>query len=129
MLISTLIWGDISWYRSLLRAHILWNYTTESGKICIIPTFTSNFIDASRYHDPITVVLCVDGNEVVFVVHVLLNIMYFSLSQIFMFCMYTKILEVNLFAFAYRLFHEDFSSIIGDFCIGTHSFFPALYVF
>ena len=30
---------------------------------------------------------------------------------------YTKILEVNLFAFAYRLFYEDFSSIIGDFCI------------
>ena len=30
---------------------------------------------------------------------------------------YTKILEVNLFAFAYRLFHEDFSSIIGAFCI------------
>ena len=29
--------------------------------------------------------------------------------------LYTKILEVNLFAFAYRLFHEDFSSIIGDF--------------
>ena len=26
---------------------------------------------------------------------------------------YTKILEVNLFAFAYRLFHEDFSSING----------------
>ena len=25
----------------------------------------------------------------------------------------TKILEVNLFAFAYRLFHEDFSSING----------------
>ena len=24
---------------------------------------------------------------------------------------YTKILQVNLFAFAYRLFHEDFSSI------------------
>ena len=24
---------------------------------------------------------------------------------------YTKILEVNLFAFAYRLFHEDFSPI------------------
>ena len=30
--------------------------------------------------------------------------------------LYTKILEVNLFAFAYRLFHEDFSSIIGNFC-------------
>ena len=29
--------------------------------------------------------------------------------------LHTKILEVNLFAFAYRLFHEDFSSIIGDF--------------
>ena len=27
--------------------------------------------------------------------------------------LYTKILEVNLFAFAYRLFHEDFSSING----------------
>ena len=27
---------------------------------------------------------------------------------------YTKILEVKLFAFAYRLFHEDFSSIDGD---------------
>ena len=25
----------------------------------------------------------------------------------------TKILDVNLFAFAYRLFHEDFSSIDG----------------
>ena len=25
--------------------------------------------------------------------------------------LYTKILEVHLFAFAYRLFHEDFSSI------------------
>ena len=24
--------------------------------------------------------------------------------------LYTKILEVNLFAFAYRLFHDDFSS-------------------
>ena len=31
--------------------------------------------------------------------------------------LYTKILEVNSFAFAYRLFHENFSSIIGDFCI------------
>ena len=30
--------------------------------------------------------------------------------------LHAKILEVNLFAFAYRLFHEDFSSIIGVFC-------------
>ena len=30
---------------------------------------------------------------------------------------YTKILEVNLFAFAYRLFHEDFSSIDGTFFV------------
>ena len=29
--------------------------------------------------------------------------------------LYTKILEVNLFAFAYRLFHEDFSPIDGIF--------------
>ena len=27
--------------------------------------------------------------------------------------LYTKILEVDLFAFAYRLFHEDFSPING----------------
>ena len=27
--------------------------------------------------------------------------------------LYTKILEVDLFAFAYRLFHEDFSSVNG----------------
>ena len=27
--------------------------------------------------------------------------------------LYTKILEVNLFAFAYRLLHEDFSPING----------------
>ena len=27
--------------------------------------------------------------------------------------LYTKILKVNLFAFAYRLFHEDFSSVDG----------------
>ena len=27
--------------------------------------------------------------------------------------LYTKILEVNLFAFAYRLFHEDLSPING----------------
>ena len=29
--------------------------------------------------------------------------------------LYTKILEVNLFAFAYRLFHRDFSPINGTF--------------
>ena len=28
--------------------------------------------------------------------------------------LYTKILEVHLFAFAYRLFHEDFSPFDGD---------------
>ena len=31
--------------------------------------------------------------------------------------LYTKILEVNLFAFAYRLFHRDFSPINGTYCI------------
>ena len=31
-----------------------------------------------------------------------------SLSYIYIY-IYTKILEVNLFAFAYRLFHRDFS--------------------
>ena len=41
---------------------------------------------------------------------------------------YTKILEVNLFAFAYRLFHRDFSPINGTFCIGTHSFSSFMYI-
>ena len=34
---------------------------------------------------------------------------------------YTKILEVNLFALAYRLFHDDFSSVDGA-LHGTHPF-------
>ena len=36
--------------------------------------------------------------------------------------LYTKILEVNLFAFAYRLFCRDFSPLDGTYCMGTHSF-------
>ena len=35
--------------------------------------------------------------------------------------LYTKILEVNLFAFAYRLFQEDFSSIDGTFYMYIYS--------
>ena len=34
----------------------------------------------------------------------------------------TKILEVNLFAFAYRLFRRDFSPLDGTYCMGTHCF-------
>ena len=37
----------------------------------------------------------------------------------------TKILEVNLFAFAYRLFHRDFSPINGT--LHWYSFFFQLY--
>ena len=33
---------------------------------------------------------------------------------------YTEILEVNLFAFAYRLFRRDFSPLDGTYCMGTH---------
>ena len=40
---------------------------------------------------------------------------------------YTKILEVNLFAFAYRLFHEDFYSINGA-LDGTHPFSMFIYI-
>ena len=36
--------------------------------------------------------------------------------------LYTKILEVNLFAFSYRPFHRDFSPISVAYCISTHSF-------
>ena len=32
--------------------------------------------------------------------------------------LYTKILEVNLFAFAYRLFRRDFSPLDGTYCMG-----------
>ena len=42
--------------------------------------------------------------------------------------LYTKILEVNLFAFAYRLFRRDFSPLDGTYCMGTHSFFQ-LYMY
>ena len=38
---------------------------------------------------------------------------------------YTKILEVNLFAFASRLFHEDFSPINGGHCM-VLNLFPAI---
>ena len=31
--------------------------------------------------------------------------------------LYTKILEVNLFAFAYRLFSRDFSPLDGTYCM------------
>ena len=31
--------------------------------------------------------------------------------------LYTKILEVNLFAFAYRLFRRDFSPLDGIYCV------------
>ena len=38
------------------------------------------------------------------------------------FSLLTKILEANLFAFAYRLFRRDFSPLDGTYCMGTHSF-------
>ena len=36
--------------------------------------------------------------------------------------LYTKILEVNLFAFAYRLFRRDFSPLDGTYCMSFLSF-------
>ena len=36
--------------------------------------------------------------------------------------LYTKILEVSLFAFVYRLFRKDFSPLDGTYCMGAHSF-------
>ena len=42
--------------------------------------------------------------------------------------LYTKILEVNLFAFAYRLFRRDFSPLNGRIAL-VLILFPALYVF
>ena len=43
--------------------------------------------------------------------------------------LFTNILEVNLFAFAYGLFHRDFSPINGSYCIGTHFFSQLLYIY
>ena len=40
--------------------------------------------------------------------------------------LYTKILEVNLFAFAYRLFHRDFSPVNGAFISYCHAFISVL---
>ena len=36
--------------------------------------------------------------------------------------LYTKILEVNLFAFAYRLFRRDFSPLDGTYCMAYRLF-------
>ena len=41
--------------------------------------------------------------------------------------LYTNILEVNLFAFAYRLFRRDFSPLDGTYCMGTQFLFAALF--
>ena len=41
--------------------------------------------------------------------------------------LYTKILEVNLFAFAFRLFHRDFSPNNGT--LHWYSFFFQLYIY
>ena len=38
--------------------------------------------------------------------------------------LYTKILEVNLFAFAYRLFRRDFSPLDGTYCIKLNAICP-----
>ena len=44
-------------------------------------------------------------------------------SRIFVYIyIHTKILQFNLFAFAYRLFRRDFSPLDGTYCMGTHSF-------
>ena len=39
-------------------------------------------------------------------------IIFVSAMRVYV-CIYTEILEVNLSAFAYRLFHEDFSQLEG----------------
>ena len=39
--------------------------------------------------------------------------------------LYTKILEVNLFAFAYRLFRRDFSPLDRTYCMGEMQYVPS----
>ena len=44
--------------------------------------------------------------------------------------LYTKILEVNLFAFAYRLFGTDFSPLDGTYCIYIYTFYTTyIYIY
>ena len=43
------------------------------------------------------------------------KVLYRSVKNIIF--LYTKISEVNLFPFVYRLFHEDFSSIVKTFLL------------
>ena len=43
--------------------------------------------------------------------------------------LYTKILEVNLFAFAYRLFRRDFSPLDGTYCNMCLPFVFTIYIF
>ena len=42
---------------------------------------------------------------------------------------YTKILEVNLFAFAYRLFRRDFSPLDGTYCIVEIVLYIYIYIY
>ena len=49
------------------------------------------------------------------VLNVFFSIQYLSALPIYIIYIYTKILEVNLYAFVYRLFHEDFLSNHRDF--------------
>ena len=58
------------------------------------------------------------------------NLLYSTLlysTLLYSTILYTKILEVNLFAFAYRLFHEDFSPISGA-LHGTQPFSSFMYI-
>ena len=41
------------------------------------------------------------------------------MTSLYIVYIYTKILEVNLFAFAYRLFRRDFSPLDGTYCMST----------
>ena len=59
--------------------------------------------------------------------YIYIYIYIYIYNTIYMY-IYTKILEVNLFAIAYRLFHRDFSPINRTYCMGTH-FFLQLYMY
>ena len=63
--------------------------------------------------------ICLWSNNAIVLQHSFKNNSQHFTGQVSKVNLYTKILEVNLFAFAYRLFHRDFSPING-----TH-----LYVF
>ena len=82
----------------------------------------------SRFSATIAFPHCIDATYAAFLLIILVSDLIYIYNTIHMYSgitsgrvlngelLYTKILEVNLFAFAYRLFRRDFSPLDGTYC-------------